>query len=90
MDSGTERGNAPSRPLSLRQKERRAQIVLKEMIGVSPKSGAIAPSWTSSGFEIDRLLRELAQERVGLFLFLERLLEERGCLLEAKLRRPGF
>jgi len=49
-----------------------------------------APRRPSRGFEVDFLLRELAQQRVGFLLFLERLLQERGCVFQAELRRPSL
>ena len=48
------------------------------------------PSWASRGFEVDLLLRELAKQRVGFLLFLERLLQERRRVFQAELRRPGL
>ena len=50
----------------------------------------LIPQIHSRDFEIDLLLRELAKQRIGFLLFLERLLEERCCILQAELRRPGL
>ena len=44
----------------------------------------------SRGFQIDLRLRQLAEQGIGLPLFLKRLVEERRGIFHAELRRPSL
>ena len=57
--------------------------------GWPTQTGACFPQIHSRGFQIDLLLRELAKQRIGFLLFLERLLEERCCIADGSRADAG-